>query len=58
MDTQDRSRNARTRCIWGGGGLFLELWPSAFSGLVRIESRDSLLVLHCEDIYRRQPFGL
>jgi hypothetical protein len=57
MDTQRSIRNAGA-VLMGGGGLVVENWLGAFSGLVQIESRDSLFMVHCEDIYRRHPFGL
>lgn len=57
MDTQRSIRNAGA-VLMGGGGLVVEHWLGAFSGLVPIEGRDSLFVLHCEDVYRRHPFGL
>lgn len=58
MDTKQPCSNGGAVSVLGGVCLALKKQPGAFSGLVRMKSRDSLLILHHEDIYRSKPFGL
>lgn len=58
MDTKRPFSDGGAVSVPGGGCLALEKQPGAFSGLVRMKNRDSLLLLHHEDIFRSKPFGL